>query len=111
MNAYLQKAINSDYETYIEFLQECVHDRIDSEGIGLQEAAEAVVEDALEQLQSDTEVFEKFMASANELVDEPFEDDFELEQHMVDELIKEIHEYELYTAKKTGTLPDSKRLN
>ena len=43
MNEYIQKAIESDYETYIEFLQKCVHDRIDSEGIGLQEAAEAVV--------------------------------------------------------------------
>ena len=63
-------------------------------------------------MQADTEVFEKFMAAANELVDEPFEEDdaLELEQQMVDELTKEIHEYELYMAKKTGTLPDSNRL-
>ena len=110
MNEYIKKALDSDYETYIDFLKECVEDRIDNKGIGLQEAAEEVVEDALEQLQADTEVFEKFMAAANEVFDEPFEDDDSLEQQMVDELIKEIHEYELYVAKKTGTLPSSNRL-
>ena len=110
MTDYIQKALESSYEEYVEYLVVCVEEKIDRDKMGLKEATEDIVSEAFEQLRSDKSVLDRFIAEANELYDEPFEDDTSLEQQTVDAVIQEINDMELYMAKKTDTLPDSKRL-
>ena len=110
MTDYKQKALEIDYETYIEFLVVCVQEKIDKDNIGLKAAAEDIVSEAFEQLRDDKPAMDKLFADANEVLDPPCKDDTELEQQVLDTVIQEIHDDEMYMAKKTDSLLDPRRL-
>jgi hypothetical protein len=107
---YIEKALEGEYEDYIEFLSKIVEDEIDKKKLPLREAAEAVVSDAFYQLRGEQESLDKLMLKANEVLDPPCQDDLELENHTFDAVVEEISRNELYMSQKTGTLPRPDRI-
>jgi hypothetical protein len=100
MTDYIKRALECDYENYIEFLIK----------IPLREAAEAIVEEAFFQLRAHKEALDKLMLDANANLDPPCKDDTELENHTFDAVVDEIHRDEIYMSGKTGTLPNQNRI-
>ena len=111
MTDCIQIASEGDYEAYIDFLRERTDDKIESCSIGLKEAAAQVVSEAFEQLRNAKPVLDKLFIQANEVLEPPCKDDTDLEQQVLDTIIQEIHDNEMYLSKKTGEIPDSHRLN
>ena len=111
MTDYIEKALEGEYEDFIEFLSKIVEDEIDNKKIPLREAAEAIVSDAFYQLRGGgEEPLDKLMLKANEVLDPPCQDDLELENHTFDAVVEEISRNELYMSQKTGTLPRADRI-
>ena len=110
MTDYIKKALECDYENYIEFLIKTVDDEIYNKKIPLREAAEAIVEEAFYQLREHKEALDKLMLDANANLDPPCKDDTELENHTFDAVVDEIHRDEIYMSGKTGTLPNQNRI-
>ena len=88
MTDYIEKALEGEYEDYIEFLSKLVENEIDNKKIPLREAAEAVVSDAFYQLRGDISSLDRLMLKANEVLDPPCHDDEELESHTFDEVVE-----------------------
>ena len=109
MTDYIQKALEVDYEEYVDFLTKLVDDEIDSKKIPLREAAENVISEAFYQLRGEKYVMNNLFLKANEVLDPPCKDDDELENHTIDRVVEEIRRNELYMAQKTGTRPRSDR--
>jgi hypothetical protein len=110
MTDYIEKALEGDYEDYIEFLSNIVEDEIDNKKIPLREAAEAIVSDAFYQLREEEESLDKLMLKANEVLDPPCQDDLELENQTFDAVVEGISRNEIYMSQKTGTLPRPDRI-
>lgn len=105
MTDYIEKALEGEYEDYIEFLSKIVEGEIDNKKMPLREAAEAIVSDAFYQLRGEKYVLNNLFLKANEVLDPPCKDDEELESHTFDEVVEEISRNEIYMSQKTGTLP------
>jgi hypothetical protein len=71
----------------------------------LKDAADLIIREAFYQMRGDKSSLDKLMLSANEVLDQPCQDDMELEDHTVNEVVEEIGHNELYMSQKTGTLP------
>ena len=110
MTDHIEKALQGEYEDYIEFLSKLVENEIDNKKIPLREAAEAVVSEAFYQLRGEQESLDKLMLKANEVIDPPCQDDEELESHTFDAIVEGISRNELYMSQKTGTLPRPDRI-
>ena len=110
MTDYIEKALEGEYEDYIEFLSKLVENELDNKKITLREAAEAVVSDAFYQLRGDISSLDRLMLKANEVLDPPCHDDEELENHTFDAVVEGISRNELYMSQKTGTLPRPDRI-
>jgi len=105
MTDYIDKALEGDYKEFIKSLIKIVGDEIDKKKIPLREAADLIIREAFYQMRGDKSSLDKLMLSANEVLDQPCQDDMELEDHMVDEVVEQIRRNELYMSQKTGTLP------
>jgi len=110
MTDYIKKALEGNYEDYTEFLIKLVDDEISNKKIPLREAAEAIVEEAFDQLRGHKEALDKLMLDANENLDPPCRDDEDLENHTFDAVVEEIHRDEIYMSQKTGTVPNQNRV-
>jgi len=110
MTDYIKKALECDYENYIEFLVKMVDDSICSKKIPLREAAEAIVEEAFYQLREYKEALDKLILDANANLDPPCRDDAELENHTYDAVVEGIHRDEIYMSQKTGTVTNQNRI-
>lgn len=109
MTDYIKKALECDYESYIEFLITAVDDEIYSKKIPLREAAESIIEEAFYQLRENKTALDKLMSDANANLDPPCKDDSELENHTFDAVVEEIHRDEIYMSEKAGTVPNQNR--
>jgi hypothetical protein len=110
MTDYIKKALECDYENYVEFLIKVVDDEIYNRKIPLREAAELIVEEAFYQLREHKTALDKLMLDANANLDPPCKDDTELERHTIDAVVEEIHHDEIYMSEKTGTVPNQNRI-
>ena len=110
MTDYIIKALECDYENYIEFLIKTVDDEIYNKKVPLREAVEAIVEEAFYQLRDHKEALDKLMLDANANLDPPCKDDTELENHTYDSVVEEIQRDEIYMSQKTGTIPNQNRI-
>lgn len=110
MTDYIIKAIDCDYENFIDFLVKMADDEVCNKKIPLREAAAAIVDDAFYQLRENKAALDKLMSDANANLDPPCKDDTELENHTFDSVVEEIHRDEIYMSGKTGTLPNSNRM-
>ncbi len=109
MTDYINKALEGDYKEFIKSLIKIVGNEIDKKKIPLRDAADLIIREAFYQMRGDKSSLDKLMLSANKLLDQPCQDDMELEDHTVDEVVEEIGRNELYMSQKTGTLPRSDR--
>jgi hypothetical protein len=105
MTDYINKALEGDYKEFIKSLIKIVGNEIDKKKIPLRDAADLIIREAFYQMRGDKSSLDKLMLSANEVLDQPCQDDMELEDHTVDEVVEEIGRNELYMSQKTGTLP------
>jgi len=105
MTDYINKALEGDYKEFIKSLIKTVGNEIDKKKIPLRDAANLIIREAFYQTRGDQSSLDKLMLSANEVLDQPCQDDMELEDHTVDEVVEEIGRNELYMSQKTGTLP------
>jgi len=110
MTDYIKKALECDYENYIEFLIKMVDDEICNKKVPLREAAEAIVEEAFYHLRDHKEALDKLMLDANANLDPPCKDDGALENHTFDAVVDEVHRDEIYMSGKTGTVPNQNRI-
>ena len=105
MTDYINKSLEGDYKEFIKSLIKIVGNEIDKKKIPLRDAADLIIREAFYQMRGDKSSLDKLMLSANEVLDQPCQDDMELEDHTVDEVVEEIGRNELYMSQKTGTLP------
>lgn len=110
MSDYIKKALEGDYENYVEFLIKVVDDEIYNKKIPLREAAEAIIEVAFYQLRENKAALDKLMLNANANLDPPCKDDAELEKYTIDLVVEEIHRDEIYMSEKTGTILNPYRI-
>jgi hypothetical protein len=110
MTDYIKKALEGDYEGYVEFLIKLVDDEIFNKKIPLREAAEAIIDEAFYQLRDNNSALDKLMLNANANLDPPCKDYAELENHTFDAVVEEIHRDEVYTSEKTGTILNPYRI-
>ncbi len=110
MTDYTKKALECDYEGFVESLIKMVDDVIISKKIPLREAAETIIDEAFYQLREHKGALDKLMQDANANLEPPCKDDRELEAHTFDAVVDEIHRDEIYISGKTGTLPDQNRI-
>jgi hypothetical protein len=110
MTDYIKKALESDYEGYVEFLIKLVDDEIFNKKIPLREAAEAIIDEAFYQLRENKSALDKLILNANANLDLPCKDDAELENHTFDAVVEEINRDEIYMSEKTGTVLNPYRI-
>jgi hypothetical protein len=110
MQEHARKALKLNYEQFHEYLKELVELRLAEKKRSPIESAEEVVSDVFSELRATPDKLSRFLKSTNEFFEVPFESDAELESHIVDSVVEEIRDNELYASKKTGTPPDLNRL-
>jgi hypothetical protein len=107
---YIEKALEGDYEHFIQYLIKIVGNEIDKKRIPLREAAGLIISEAFYQIRGEKESLDILMLRANQRIESPCKNDIELETHTFDEVVEEIRCKEIYMSEKTRTLPRQNRI-
>ena len=107
---YIEKALEGDYQHFIEYLIKMVGNEIDKKKIPLREAAELIISEAFYQIRGEKESLDILMLKANQILEFPCKDDIELETHTLDDVVEEIRRKEIYISEKTRTAPRQNRI-